>query len=153
VGEYYDSYYKVADDTDWAIIESVIANLEEKLMGNNNVIIGYNDRVFEVVNDLGVPSGTRTLQMTIVPAGYVYFIQAIAMRNDDSSVNQTKAAAMATDALIIERISPAGAGLWYPLLTPGLVLKEFDTIEGTFYDCSASDDLHLKVWGYKMQVP
>ncbi len=153
VDTYYTNFYELPDDTDWDAIQAIVAELEERLMGNVNTPLGYYDRVFEEINDVGVPAATRTLRMTVVPSGYVYIIQAIAMRNDDSGVNQTKAVTDGNSSLIIERLSPAGAGLWHPLQVPNTVLKESDTIEGTFYNCTSGDDLHLKIWGYKMQVP
>ena len=153
VKTYSDTFYTTPNNVDFNDIQTIIADLEEKLMGNGNVVLGYDDRVFEAINDEDVPAGNRTLQMDVVESGYVYFIQSITMRNDNSSVNQTKAVATAGDVMIIDRISPAGAALWYPLLVPDLVLKEGDTVECTFYGCTVGDDLHAKIWGYKMQVP
>jgi len=153
VKAYSETFYTTPNSDDFSDIQTIIADLEDKLMGNGNIVLGYNDRVFEAINDEDVPAGNRTLQMDVVTSGYVYFIQSITMRNDNSGVNQTKAVATAGDVMIIDRISPASAGLWYPLLVPGLVLKEGDTVECTFYGCTVGDDLHAKIWGYRMQVP
>jgi hypothetical protein len=153
VKTYESEYYLTPGNVDFADILAIVADVEEKLMGSENTILGYDDRVFEKVTFEVTSSGTNILQMVPVTSGFVYFVQAIATRNVDKVVIQMKGVATASDALVLDREVDVPANQWHAITLSNIVLRQGDTIEGVFFACDVGDDLGLKVWGYKMIVP
>lgn len=153
VSTYHDTYYYTASTSDFDAITSLVADLELKLMGTGNVTLGYEDRVFEEVQNLNATVGTNTLQMDVVPSGYVYFIQLIGTSNGDKAVTQTKSVATATSKLGLDRVISGAQNIWHTIETNNIALRQGDSVEATFAGCDAGDDLFLRVWGYRMCVP
>ncbi|GAG80732.1 unnamed protein product, partial [marine sediment metagenome] len=85
VSDYYIGYYLSPDDTDWNLIQAEVADLEDTLMGNNNVLFGYNDRIVEDLGGTKSGAGQYAASSTAVPAGYVHRIEAIFIRNNTGS--------------------------------------------------------------------
>lgn len=113
---------------------------------------GYSDRWFERVSDTDATAGTNTLDTAAVPAGYVYVVQGIATLNLSTVVTHRQGLRPGTYDMILQRTTGVGAGVTLPLFPVGIALKEGDTVRARFYGCTAGDDIHLSVVGYKMAI-
>jgi hypothetical protein len=153
VGAYHDNYYLSVDDDDWLDIETTTAILEEKLMGNDNVIWGYYERWYQTITLTNVAAGTHILNFELVPEGYVYVLHAMTQRCDGTDVTQLKETMAGANSFLLDRAVAAPMNIWHPLRPIELVLQRDDKARMSFYGCSTGDDLYAKVWGYKMKVP
>jgi len=153
VNEYHDSYYKVADDTDWAIIESIVAELEYKLMGNGNVPFGFNDVYQEAEFDDDVGSPTTELTFSLVPEGEVWVItQWVAVNEDTRTTNNMLRVETPTAVFNCAARHPDVAN--HKVGTSVHVVIDFgQRVQVVFEGCSMGDVVRAWISGYKMMVP
>ncbi len=153
VSEYETVGYLWPIDDDWDIILAVVADLERKLMGNDNTIFGYNDRYAQLIASGSHASGAQTLQSTPVPAGYVYNIQSIyTLQVTTGGSHQHVVATDGTISAFLGNWSGITAGIPY-ITDAKVVLKEGDYIRASFGNTVTDEYIALGIWGYKMQVP
>lgn len=153
VKTYESEYYLTPGNVDFGDILAIVADVEEKLMGSENTVLGYDDRIFEKVDFTVTSAGTNILQMVPVTSGFVYFLQAVTTRNDSKVTTQTKSLATGDDQLVIDRVANAAQNIWHTITVSNILLRQGDAFEGTFLGCDIGDVLHMKIWGYKMIVP
>ena len=153
VDEYHDGYYLTATDNDWDAIRAIVADLERKLMGNDNTIFAYHDRYFEKWENTDHDPGIQLLETMPVSAGYVHVIQHISvMQLVTASSYQAVEAWTDTDGLVLALWETVVAGM--PHFTPlNLVLKEDDYIRVTFGNTAEDEGIEISIWGYQMKVP
>lgn len=152
VGEYHDSYYKVADNADWVVIENVVADLERKIMGNDNTIWGYHDRYVEEQVELDVAPGTQKLFFSTVPAGEVWRVTGMVWLNADTSGSFVIAKLADGDDVWTVDVEIAPTSNEAHPSSTDIVLKEGDRLELWFYGCASGDDIYGWAHGYKMKV-
>lgn len=153
VDEYQDDYYIMPDSVDWDIITSIVAGLEEVLMGNNNVIFGYFEMLKE--NMAGViPSGTTYSKWTsTVQAGELWVVQVCSVKSKDT-VPTIAEFLVDTGITNFELLQVASPGIDVPVVfSDSFVLASGGRIQYRATDCVAGDAFSGYVWGYKMQVP
>lgn len=153
VSAYWIGYYESPDDADWNLIQQRVADLEETLMGNNNVIWGFSDRYYEVITDESMPAGIGELLGGVVPEGEVWEVTGMSFIHSSASVNRARVGPK-YGALYInvgEVISPAASTLYS--FNMDVILKEGDRLYWKFYNLTLNDDVYAWAWGSKMEVP
>lgn len=153
VSDYYIGYYLSPDDTDWDLIQQRVAELEHTLMGNNNVIFGYNERITEDLGGIKSGDGQYAELSTAVPAGYVHRIEAVTIRNNTMARGGTGIWLYdGSDYYAIAyELSPS---LSVPLLAVGpFTLQEGDQVNVRMGSCLNGDSIEAGLWGYAMEVP
>lgn len=153
VEDYHGTYYNTVKGEAWDTILSVVADLEDKLMANENTPWGYNDRWAQQVSDLTADAGTNVLSFPAVPEGYVYTLNLLgAVDNTSGASIEMRVTGDAVPVTVLPVVA-AGAGSWKWSGPLELRLKEDDVVSITFYGCTAGDDLYARLWGWMMVVP
>jgi len=153
VSDYYVGYYLIPTDEDWNLIQQEVADLEETLMGNNNVIWGYNDVYNDAEIDTAMPAGISSLFGDIVPEGEVWVVTGISAFVVSSTCNQIAVGYVGeVGTVFCDNASPIGSGVVYPFKVD-LRLKEGHKAFVRFYNMTLNDDAYAYWWGYKMEVP
>lgn len=153
VSEYKPGYYLTPTVEDYDTILAVVAELEEVLMGNENLLWGYHERWSALYDHTKVGAGNYSLDGTAVAEGYVHVLEGTAHRDIGSAVTQL--AKLDGGAVIIpigvQEQSPSS----YYAIEPGLryTMEEGDKVTCTFYQAQDGDVLQLYAWGYKMKLP
>lgn len=153
VSDYYMGYYLSPDDTDWNLIQSRVADLEEKLMGNNNVLWGYTDRYMEAIEEPDMPAGESDILGTVVPEGEVWEVTGMSARVLSGVSNRIRVGMMSGTAEVYagETLSPNYAEIY--VYHMDLILKEGDRLFWRFYQMLLNDNADCWAWGSKMEVP
>lgn len=146
-------YYTMPDDDTWDDLSDIIADLELKLMGNDNVIWGYNDRLALYVLHTKVGAGSHLLDVGTVPAGEVWKVHSTLGLNGTTTVVHQHYINDGTYAYYVSRFAAQPANLWSSNDGVCYTLKEGDTIGIAFWNCLDGDLLRGAVLGYKMNVP
>lgn len=153
VSDYYIGYYLSPDDYNWNFIQQRVADLEEKLMGNNNVIFGYNERIHEDLGQTKSGNGQYSELSTAVPAGYVHRIEAITIRNTSGARGGTGIWLYA-DSVYYPMAYVLAPSLGVPLVAIGpFTLQEGDQVNIRMGSCIDGDNIESGLWGYRMEVP
>lgn len=153
VSDYYIGYYLSPDDTDWDLIQRRVAELEYTLMGNNNVIWGYEDTLRIKVVEPDAIAGTNILETGAVPEGKVWLVNLIRGWNATSQSSSTNIGVYSAgsnyplDDLVTP---PSGSDVRF---TGHLPLKEGDKVRFTSWGTTLNDDLYLIVVGSIMDLP
>ncbi len=152
VGAYHDNYYLVADDDDWLDIESIVAVLEEKLMGNDNVLWGYGEQLVIREDNTTTGAGAFVQSHDDVPADEVWIVTGVSFFSDKATgiVNIYARAPVAAIGLVATQSMSINKYVAPPI--GRLVLEEGDNIEFSWSGLSASQRIISNVWGYKMNV-
>lgn len=153
VDTYHEGYYMMPDSDDQDIIMSIVADLENSLMGNNNVIFGYFEMLKE--NMAGViPSGTTYSKWTsTVQAGEIWVVQVCSVKSKDS-IPTVAEFLVDTGITNFELLQVPSPGIDVPVVySDEFVLGQGGRIQYRATDCVAGDAFSGYVWGYKMQVP
>lgn len=153
VSDYYVGYYLEPDDADWNLIQQEVADLEETLMGNNNVLWGYEDTLRVKVVEPDAIAGTNILETGVVPEGKVWIVNLVRGWNATSQSSSTNIGVYSDgsnyplDDLVTP---PSGSDVRF---TGTLPLKEGDKIRFTSWGTTLNDDLYLIVVGSIMDLP
>ena len=153
VAEYEPGYYLTPDNDDWDDIQAIVADLEEVLMGNPNTLWGYAGIWSEVITDDNADAGVNLLQGAVCPAGYVYVLQAVFIRNLNSEAGFSFIQVYTgTSGVWLAHVDPLLVGI--PLLWSGeVVIPPAGSVQAYMLDCTAGDDISLTYTGYKMAIP
>lgn len=153
VSDYYTGYYTSPNDEDWDLIQQRVADLEETLMGNNNVVWGYKDKWKEWESRVMGGAGTFAGSTDDVPAGEIYVLHNVTLRN---LTGARGAANIQVDDGVryLELAYSDGLAVKELMSWKGpLVLEEGDSIHWTMDGCLEGDSLKAYAMGYKMEVP
>lgn len=153
VTEYEDGYYITPSDEDYDTILGIVADMEEALMGNQNVIWGYNDRWAEHTEHTVVGDGAMTLDTPAVPSGYVFTLQAVVCRNLTTAGNTIPKIQAGAVLVSIGQVVLTNATELRILDGLNYTMKEGDYVRVRFYDALDGDEIEIFTWGYKMIVP
>jgi hypothetical protein len=152
VSEYHGTYYLTASDADFDEIEAIVADLEEKLMGNPNTVWGYSERWFEQVHIPSAVAGWNFLETEAVPAGYVYRSAAFAAMNQTTNPTAIQLGINVSGTrYYVERVPLPGVDIYVGWQGNG-VYKPGDKALAAIGGCEIGDVLIFNVWGYKMKV-
>lgn len=153
VDEYHSGYYVTPTDNDWDTILSIVANLQRKLMGNDNTIFAYNDRLFAWHANADHSPGQQLLETMPVPAGYVHVAEYVSMMQ--ATTTDSFQLVMARNnglAIRLKRWDNISAGI-ASVLPIHIPLKEGDSIRALWGNTVNDEYIELAVWGYIMKVP
>ena len=153
VAEYNPGYYLTPTIEDFDTILEIVADLEEVLMGNDNTIWGFYERWSDIYEHTMTESASYTLTGTVVPAGYVYVLEAAIHRNFDSAVTQLTKIVGGGIQIPIGEQELVGANSYGKELNRHHTLQAGDAVACRFYSAQDEDRLEIMVWGYKMKVP
>lgn len=153
VEEYEVDKYLTPDSGQFDGIQAIVADLEEKLMGNENVIWGYQDRLAEKQQNYDTPAGINYLLFPLVPAGEVWVLTSITWVNTVTDPPVSYAQIYNDpDEWNIHSKTLAGANVYYSI-TCHVPLKEDDRLRVGFNGCALHDAIYAWTTGYKMDVP
>lgn len=153
VDTYYPGYYELPDDTDWDIISAIVASLEEELMGNSNVVFGYNDVYQQYEYDLDTDAAIEVLTFDTVPAGEVWVITQWSARNEyTQNTNINLLIRTPGDYNIAASAQPPAINRVVGTSVKA-ILREGQYCQIEFEGCVNGDVLWGWVSGYKMVVP
>jgi len=152
VSEYHGTYYLTASDADFDDLSAIVADLEEKLMGDLNVPLGIKEQWFQGLGGNKAGDGTYVASSASVPAGYVYRLEAISLLNTTGARGVTMIRIYASGEWLYLAHSP-GLAAWEPLVWDGIVtLKTGDYVTVSMTACINADLLYGGVIGYKMLI-
>lgn len=153
VSTYHDTYYYTAATDDFDTILSLVADLEDKLMGNENTAWGYNDRYFEQWSNDDHAGGTQILETLPVSSGYIHVIKHVTLLQTTTS-GQPSVLQIRTNGSVIYVGYWADVQAGIPSILPlDAVLKGDDNLRATWYNTAVDEYLELTVRGYKMAIP
>jgi len=153
VWEYEIDKYLTPNADNFDDIQAQVANLEEKLMGNENTLWGFAEEWDE---DLGGTATGATYEesSSAVPAGEVWVLQACSIRNNTRAMTGVSidisrgsgASVFLAYAANVAQFAPLLAGGMYALVTGDLVNLYAGATQ-------AGDVIKAGVVGYKMAIP
>jgi hypothetical protein len=114
--------------------------------------LGYSDRKFQTVTTTSTVLGTYYAQTTAVPAGELWYVQALAAVHDDAAAHLM--ILNGYDGATIIQLAINGALAQYTslqTLSP-IVLKPGDTIYAQVTALPLGKSLFLNVWGYRVDI-
>lgn len=153
VAEYHLGYYLTPTVADYDDLLAIVSDMEETLMGNENVIFGYRETLFGQSQSTVSGAGDKVLYFNTVPEGEVWRIEAFNARNEDTSCSriQLVAAYPSGDTVVRRQENPAID----ELVTYDGMLTLFDdcTLKAELYDCADGDFIRAELRGYIMDVP
>ena len=153
VALYTDAYYLVPTDGDWDIISDIIADLELTLMGNNNVIWGYKEQLYEPLGATLSANGKYQANTGPVPAGEVWKVEVITILNQtgDRGIVQLVVVLDGATHPVYTNVTPSQfvADTFSDVVT----LQEGDRAGVSMGSCLNGDVITASVVGYKMDVP
>jgi len=151
--ETHEGYYLVPTDADYDDILAIVADLEETLMGNANVIFGYKDVRYDVSEGTVSGAGDKTRYVDAPAAGEVFRIEGAGARNEDTACTKIRIEAgfIGGYITVAEKLNPAINE--EVVFTGILTLKEDGAMRATFYGCEDGDFIRFTARGYTMDVP
>ena len=152
VYEYYDIDYETPDDDDWETITTLVADLEYKLMGNENILWGYNNTYGQIETDTVTVAGTNILTFDVVPAGEIRKLTGCS--GYCSTVNPENVSLRPEVDGVEIRVWFQRTVVAWELYTELLDVtqKANDALLMYFYNCEIGDTIVGTVWGYGMVV-
>lgn len=153
VSDYQPGYYLSPTVEDYDDILAIVSDLEDVLMGNPNTIWGYSDRWQQYRGLTKSGAGDHTFEITTVPAGYVYVLNAIKSTNDTTVTDHIHLLYDGTRDFQLAVYEDVPADTWQVTDRLNHVLKAGDKIRATILDCLDGDVIRAQVWGYMMVVP
>lgn len=153
VAESHLGYYITPTAADYDDILAIVADLEETLMGNENVIFGYNDVLVGLHEETSDTNGSFTVEGDTVPAGEIWVVKGLTVLRSSQAPSTVRARAD-IDTVAIRLGAPKIANNWQPYpVHCDIILKEDDYIDALFENSVVGEQCRLNLWGYRMQVP
>lgn len=153
VDAYADAYYTMPGDEDWDSILAIIADMEDKLMANENTLWGYHDRWVQSDEIRLGTDGNYVKVFDAVPEGWVYVLQSASIKNAAGVRGWTYIRikdGTNVQTLFNTKTPLTGiADIW----CGDQKLAEGDVVEIRQNNCLENDDITAVIWGYKMVVP
>ena len=153
VEEYEVDKYLTPSASQFDGIQAIVANLEEKLMGNENVIWGYTDRyIVEDDHDSDVDDHF-VINFGAVSADEVLRIHGVGVYRASVADKYARVqVVVSAGPVTVADVDMPIAGRCYTELLD-VVLKEGDNIRVTYMDATIGETVLTTLWGYKMVVP
>lgn len=153
VDEYADCYYLRVTDGDFDVISDIVASLEVKLMSDDNVMWGYNERLAWLVPDISDDAGTFYVSIGPVPSDEVWVIENAMVWHNLGTVCAV-AFVLYADA-VIHYLTPTllpPTNAWYGGPT-NVTVGPGDTFQAVFWGLDVGKTAQFSGAGYKMKVP
>lgn len=153
VATYCANHYLTPDQDAWDAIQAIVAGLEEKIMGCNNVVYGYMDVLGHAFGPVSTVDGQFTVLGAQVPADEVWRVLGINVMRGTNAPNWIHCVATIDSTDINLKILKPPVNWESEYLPIDLVLKEDDRIRCLFDGATIGESCLLHYWGYKMEVP
>lgn len=152
VAAYEQQYYLTPDIHDWDGITAIVADLQEALMGNNNVIFGYYAQLFEDLSGDTDGSGNFGAWSGSPPTGEIWIVQVVSLL--DRLNNPARMKVRFDDAadwfVLKQAVSP---GTNVPLVYSGaFTMVTGQRVYVEVLGSAATQPIIAMVLGYKMQI-
>lgn len=152
VAEYNSGYYLMPTVEDFDGILEIVADMEETLMGNPNVIWGYNDVYGEAEENLNMPAGPGYLYGSTVPEGEVWVVSNVMVTSTSATcVDISIYAELDGGDIIVGNVKPPVTGQRY-CLQINQPLAEGNRMYVLYSLMTLGDDALAHFSGYKMKV-
>ena len=153
VEEYAGHRYLTPDAEQFDGIQAIVADLEEKLMGNLNVVWGYKETLGDTKSWTSDATTPYTLSSDAVPEGEVWVVNSVrAMHNNATPLAMWMYGVNTGNAPLIDGSQLAAANVPIANAQP-IVLEYQGKIDVVIYGLPTSKILYLHIQGYKMEVP
>ena len=153
VEKYNTLNYTTPDNDNWDDISQIVADLEEKLMGNENTIFGVYEGWTQWLGGTQSGNGTFSALTTGVPSGYIYVVQGVTIKNDTAVRGLTSIGFHdGSNYYYMKAEIPSAAAIPVTNKAP-MVLKAGDKVRVIMQSCLDGDVISAGVWGYKMKIP
>ena len=113
---------------------------------------GYSGRWEERIILANAVAGGNILTCTAVAGGEVWVLQAASIVNKNSTSGPNQIYLKSTSTYPVLAMTATIAANTSLPWDGAVVLAEGDVVRGEFGGCTLNDDLHLNVWGYKMDI-
>lgn len=151
--KYSVGYYNTPTVEQFDSIQAIVADLEEKLMGDENTLWGYSDTYEENGQEDSDVAGTFQIDLSAVPAGEVWNVEGVGVYRTTNAPGKAQVQKYdGVAAIALETIAMGENAFIYPNSRP-IVLKEDQYIIGRFQGATIGETCILTAWGYKMTVP
>lgn len=138
---------------EWDSLLAIIADLEGKLMGNDNIIWGFHNRYADTITTPGT-GGTIFQTYPLVPNGEVHVVSAFIASPVQDDHPSTAALEMYDGAAYYRLITSVGLTVHETLVAPGTVyLEAGDRLRVTWWESVLGKTYRSTAWGYIMDVP
>lgn len=152
VKEYNTLNYTTPDNDDWDDISQIVADLEEKLMGDVNVLWGYDDRLFTQKDDTVTVGTTEVQSHTAVAADYVHRVTGYSLTSDKTVPSVVVFANFGGTSICIGGPFALTANVYTVVAPFDVTLKASDYILVSWGGLTVPQRVISNVWGYKMKV-
>jgi len=153
VSEQFLGYYLAPTVEDYDSILEIVADLEETLMGNENVIFGYNAVLQEFHNVQSDVNDDFVTSCAQVPEGEVWRVTGLSMmRSSEAPKIMLATGALGGDSVKIGFVEPEKTWSYYPIPVDMTMSAEHRII-GVFEGAVIDEWCRISYWGYKMKVP
>jgi len=153
VDEYHGGYYLSVTDDDWDTIQSIVADLEDKLLMNDNTMWGYSETWESVETEVSDASSPFIVETDAVGAGELVSVETFVVWHNHVA-ERTVLATLVRSAVVHPFTGnlTVPSGVW---LGGGvaLTLAEGDKLSFEFYNTALSDICKIVATGSKMIVP
>ncbi len=153
VDTYHDTYYMMADDQDYSDILEIVADLEVKLMANENTPLGYWVPWSVSLAGIATADGAKVIHIEDVEEGEVLWLEAVSWQNQ-TGVRGSQVVSVKTgiNTVKLAQVPIPLAGV--PIMWNGLItLQDGDTLTVTQFSAIENDVFVGAARGYKMKVP
>ena len=152
VEKYNTLNYTTPDNDNWDDISQIVADLEERLMGDLNTIWGYDDRLFTQEDDTVTVGTTEVQSHTAVPADYVHRVTGYSLWSDKTVPSVVVFANFGGISIAIGGPFALTANVYTVVAPFDATLKEDDYILVSWAGLSVPQRVISNVWGYSMVV-
>ena len=153
VSTYGDGYYLSPTVSDWDSLNAIVANLQEKLMGNINTPWGYKETLRERKQNLSAAAGDNTLVHTVVPEGEIWVVENITVWDSNTACTYVRVYVNSGISSYVVWHVPSPVNNVPDTYPYGFVLGEGDGVTVLFTGCVLNDDIYSDIIGYRMIVP
>lgn len=153
VAEYESGSYLMPTDEDWDTLAGIVHDLEEKLMGNQNVIWGYYERWVDDAEITADGDGPAYVVTALVPAGYVYVLEQWEVWHQADATMSCYAAVYQGPDVVQLWDAPALPHNDHEYQSCRVTLSEGDRFLFKVLILPDTKTAYARVWGYKMKVP
>jgi hypothetical protein len=147
VSSYETVGYTTPSESEWDELQAVVADLERRLMGNENTPLGIYERVADTHSETAT-AGTNAIVAATVPAGFFYTLSHLAFANTTTVCTVQVEIHTTSKTLVFFPVTSIPVNTYVPLPMRNMVLAEGDYVRFVFLGCVAGDTLKAQVWGY-----
>jgi hypothetical protein len=152
VDTYYTDYYTTPDDDDWDEIQSIVADLEDKLMPSNNVLLGIEEAWAENFIHTKDGAGTFSGETGVVPSGYIYHLQSATLTNHTGDRGGAFITVYDGSANHYKAYAPSSTRYLPLTFTGDIALGPGSKVTFAMQSCLDSDSIRYGVLGYKQAM-